>query len=253
MNDNLKQAIISTVLIIFGFGVVFVLSGFLEKNRPPLPENYEDEDLGLQGARLKGYALGFEGLLADWYWMRSLQYIGDKILKSDREISMDNMRELNPRLLYPYLENASTLDPKFLSVYEYGAIVLPAIDNEQAIKLTQKGIEHNPNKWRLYHYLGYIHWRSGDYEKAAEIYERGSQISDAPAFMRLMAAKMKSEGGSREVAREIYRQMLEQATDEQTRENAALRLLELDSMDERDLLREALRNFQSKNNRCATN
>jgi hypothetical protein len=57
---------------------VFGLSRFVEANRPALPENYADEDLALQGARLKGYALGFEGLIADWYWMKSLQYIGDK-------------------------------------------------------------------------------------------------------------------------------------------------------------------------------
>lgn len=251
MNQTSKQTIISIVSVVLGFAVVFVLSGFLEARRPALPAGYEDEDLALQGAKLKGFALGFEGLIADWYWMKSLQYIGDKVVNSKREISMDNMRELNPRLLYPYLDNATTLDPKFFSVYEYGAIVLPAIDNEQAIKLTQKGIENNPSDWRLYNYLGYIYWRSGDYEKAAEIYERGSPLSGAPPFMLLMTAKMKSGGGSRETAREIYKQMFAQTTDENMKENAALRLLELDALDERDLLRQTLKDFQTKNNRCA--
>ncbi len=237
-------------MIIFGFAAVFVLSGFVEKNRPALPEGYEDEDLALQGAKLKGYALGFEGLLADWYWMKSLQYIGDKVVKSERGINMDNMQSLNPRLLYPYLDTATTLDPKFFSVYEFGAIVLPAINKEQAIKLSEKGIKNNPNEWRLYNYLGYIYWRSGNYEKAAEIYERGSQISDAPDVVRLMAAKMKSEGGSREVARVIYSQIVEQASDINLKNNALLRLMELDSLDELDLIRPILNNFQTKNNRC---
>ncbi len=82
MNKNLKQSLLSAALIIGGFLAVFALSDFLEKNRPALPENFADEDLTLQGAKLKGFALGFEGLLADWYWMKSLQYIGDKILNS---------------------------------------------------------------------------------------------------------------------------------------------------------------------------
>lgn len=241
------------VLIVVGFFAVFTLSNFLEKNRPALPENYADEDLSLQGAKLKDYVLGFEGLLADWYWMKSLQYIGDKILNSKKDFSIDDMNPLNPRLLYSYLNNATDLDPKFISVYEYGATVLPAIDKEQAIKLTQKGIDNNPESWRLYQYLGYIYWRLKDYEKAAETYTKGSQITGAPDFMKSMAARMKSEGGNRETARIVYRQMFDEAQDAQAKENAKIRLLQLDSLDEREALQKVLDNFKSRNNRCVNN
>lgn len=251
--NELKQILFAVVVVGFGFAAVFALSGFLETNRSVLPEGYQDEDLALQGANLKGYALGSEGLLADWYWMKSLQYIGDKIVKSNKGISMDNMRDLNPRLLYPYLDNATDLDPQFMSVYEYGAMVLPAIDDAQAIKLLEKGIDRNPQSWRLYHYLGYIHWRLKNYEKASETYAAGAEIEGAPVWMRLMTAKTKTEGGSRETARIIYGQTLNEAQDAQTKENAALRLLELDSLDERDRIKTALREFRLKNNRCANN
>jgi len=249
--NQLKQILFSVFVLAFGFTAVFLTSGFIEKKRPALPAGFEDEDLALQGANLKGYALGFEGLLADWYWMKSLQYIGDKIVKSEKGISMDSMKDLNPRLLYPYLDNATTLDPKFLSVYEYGAMILPAIDETQAVKIAKKGIDNNPNEWRLYHQLGYIYWKLENYEKASEIYGQGAKLETAPNWMRLMAAKMKSEGGSRETARAIYSQILEQATDEQFRESARLRLLQLDSLDEQDAIRTVLRNFQTKNGRCA--
>jgi hypothetical protein len=73
MNKNSKQLLISIAAVIVGFGLIYVLSNFTEKHRPALPDSYADEDLSLQGARIKGFALGFEGLLADWYWMRSLQ------------------------------------------------------------------------------------------------------------------------------------------------------------------------------------
>ena len=253
MNKNLKSYLLLTVLISGGFLAVFALSNIIEKNRPTLPENYADEDLTLQGAKLKGFTLGFEGLLADWYWMKSLQYVGDKVLNSKTEIRIDNLNPLNPRLLYPYLNNATDLDPKFISVYEYGATVLPAIDKEQAIKLTQKGIDNNPDNWRLYHYLGYIYWRLNDYEKASETYVKGSQIAGAPEFMKSMSARMKSEGGNREIARIIYRQMFDEAQDAQSKENASLRLLQLDSLDERDVIQKVLDNFKLKNNRCSNN
>lgn len=253
MKSNSTKIFLSTLLIIVGFALVFVLSNFLEKSRPSLPEGFEDSDLAVQGARLKGFALGFEGLIADWYWMRSLQYIGGKVLKSEGTINLDNLRPLNPRLLYPYLDNATDLDPQFMTVYSYGAVVLPGIDTEQAIKIAQKGIDNNPNEWFLYQHLGFIYWRSGQYEKAAEIYEKGSRIAGAPDFMRMMSAKMKSEGGSRETARSIYRQMFEEAADKQSKEALNLRLLELDSLDERDAIRAALQNLKEKTGRCASN
>ncbi|HXG85937.1 MAG TPA: hypothetical protein VNI84_18090 [Pyrinomonadaceae bacterium] len=253
---NLKPTITAIAVIVFGFAGVFLLSGFVEKNRPAPPAGIEDEDLALQGARLKGFSLGFEGLIADWYWMRALQYIGAKVVK-DREtntkFNLENLNGLNPRLLYPLLDNAATLDPRFTAVYSYGAVVLPAIDPQQAVKLTEKGIENNPDEWRLYGQLGYIYWRLNDYARAAEIYEEGAKISGAPTFMTIMASKMKSAGGMRETARAIYEQMLAESPDRQVRDNAALHLLELDSRDERDAILVALKNFKEKNNRCANN
>lgn len=253
MKSILTKTFIAIAVIIAGFAAVYVLSNFLEKIKPPLPEDYADRDLALQGAKLKGFSLGLEGLIADWYWMQSLQYIGKKMIDSQDNINLENLNSLNPRLLYPYLDNATDLDPHFMAVYSYGAVVLPAIDANQAIKIAQKGIKNNPNEWRLYQQLGYIYWRLGNYEKAAEIYAEGSRIANAPPFMKMMAAKMKSEGGSREIARQIYTQMLEESDDGQVKENAALRLLELDSLDERDAIRAALQNFKEKSGRCANN
>ena len=69
--------------------------------------------------------------------------------------------------------------------------------------------------------------------------------------MKLMAAKMKTDGGSRETSRAIYLQMLDESIDPRTKETAALRLQYLDFLDERDAIRAALENFRAKNNRCA--
>lgn len=254
MKKDLSKTLLSVAVIVLGFAAIFGIGNYLEKIRPQVPDAYEDEDLTLQGAKLKGFALGFEGLLADWYWIKSLQYIGDKILKNPgAKISIDNLNALNPRLLYPYLDNATTLDPHFIAAYSYGAVVLPAIDKEQAIKLTEKGIENNPDVPLLYHYLGYIYWKSKDYEKAAEIYAKGAALPNAPPFLKLMAANMKADGGSRSTARAIYNQMYSEADDEQIKTAAKMRLMTIDAADEVDAIRPVLKNFQQKNNRCANN
>ena len=158
--------------------------------------------------------------------------------------------ELNIKLLYPYLDNATDLDPHFMAAYNYGAIVMPAIDGAKAVAIAEKGIANNPNDWRLYQHLGYIYWRRKDYEKAAEIYQKGSQISGVPDFMKLMSAAMKNDGGSRDTARAIYRQMLNESSDDQTKAAAEIRLKQLDSLDEREAIDKALGDFREKTGRC---
>lgn len=254
MNRNSAKTIIAFAVIIFGFAAVYGLSNFLEQAKPPVPEEYIDEDLSLQGAKIKGYTLGMEGLLADLYWMQALQYIGAKFEKSgDQTINIGDMRKYNLKLVYPYLDNATSLDPKFMAAYEFGAVVLPAIDGNEAIKIAEKGIRNNPDDFRLYSHLGYIYWRSDNYKKAAEVYAAGAKLKNAPPFLEFMAAQMQNKGGSRETAREIYRQMFEQSVDKQSKENAELKLLELDWFDERDAINPILQDFKEKNGRCANN
>jgi tetratricopeptide (TPR) repeat protein len=166
------------------------------------------------------------------------------------EVQLDNLKPLNPRLLYPMLDTATTLDPNFTPAYIYGSMLLPAIDVEQAIKLSEKGVAAEPDNWQMYHNLGFIYWKKGDYKNAAEIYTLGAAKPDAPEWMRQMSANMQAQGGSRSLAREMYRQIYETAPSQQTKELAESRLLQIDSLDERDAIRTTLKNFQAKNVIC---
>ncbi len=254
LSSTIKSVILPVAIIAAGFAAIFGLSGILERERAPLPTGYEDSDLMMNGSRLKGFCLGMECLVADWYWMRSLQYIGNKLVNAkDEAINIDDLRALNPRLLYPYLDNATDLDPHFTAVYNYGAIVLPAIDPNKAIIIAQKGITNNPGEWRLYQHLGYIYWKLKRYDDAAATFDRGAEIPGAGAFMRLMAASMRTEGGSRSTARKIYQQMLAGTDDDMVKVTAERRLEELDSLEERDVLDKLLGQFRQNNGRCVTN
>lgn len=240
-------------VLALGFGGVYYMSLQLNDIKPKIAEEYEDDDLYFSAKQLYLAGHDFRGLLADWYWINSLQYLGNKSLKYEGELSLNDLRPLNPRLLYPMLDSASTLDPQFMTIYSYGAAILPAIDPKLAVKLINKGIEANPNSWRLYHNLGYIYWQQEDYKKAAETYEIGSRKPDAPSWMKQMSVNMQARGGTREFARSIYRQMYENAEDDQTREFADLRYLQVVSLDERDAIREKLGQFQKNVGRCPSN
>lgn len=248
--ERVKTAIAIT-LVLVGLAASIGLSYYIERVRPPMPNGYEDADLAVQGSRIKGFVFGAEGLVADWYWMNSLQYMGNKISSVGlSNLNLDDLTPLNPRLLYPYLNNAAELDPKFIAPYSYGATILPAIDTDQAIALTEKGIANNPETWRLHQYLGYIYWRRGEYDRASQVYAEGARIAGSPVFLKMMAARMKTEGGSRDLARDMYKQIAAESEDDVSRQSAELRLLQIDSLDERDVINPAMKEFREQHGRC---
>src|SRR6185295_8002239 len=155
MNDRTRTIALGLVVVI-GIACAALLVRRLDTLRPPEDPNAIDESLYVNGKTARRISLGFNGLAADWYWMRSLQYVGRKII-NDNDVPIDNLGQLNLKLLAPLLDTATTLDP-----YEYAAIVLPSINVNDAIRITKKGIEANPNAWRLYHQLGYIYWQQRD-------------------------------------------------------------------------------------------
>jgi tetratricopeptide (TPR) repeat protein len=239
-----------TLTVLIGLASIVGLSHWIDAHRPPVDASIEEEKLYLTGTALRRASLSFNGLAADWYWMRTLQYVGRKFLNSKLTIQLDDLSRLNLHLLAPLLDTTTTLDPNFMEPYEYAAVVLPALDVQQAIRITRKGIAANPSAWRLYQHLGYIYWQQRDFQAASEAYSQGAALSGAPPWMEAMKAKMAAEGGSRDLAREIYQRMYEQADDSSVKEMARRRLLQLDSFDQRDGLREVLSAYRKRVGRC---
>ncbi len=119
-------------------------------------------------------ALSYDTLLADVYWIRALQHYGGERQKPGRERRYD--------LLYPLLDLATTLDPRFTVGYRFGAIFLAephpggAGRPDQAIALLKKGVAFNPDKWDYYHDIGFIYyWNLHDYQNAADWFGRGGR------------------------------------------------------------------------------
>jgi tetratricopeptide (TPR) repeat protein len=247
-----SKTISLALIVIVGLALTFLLSRTIDARRPPADPNAVDESLYLNGKTARRMSLGFNGLAADWYWMRSLQYVGGKIINLPETVALDNLSQLNLKLLPSLLDTATTLDPQFLDPYEYAAVVLPAINVDEAIRITKKGIDANPSAWRLYQHLGFIYWQQHDYQAASEAYGKGAQIPEAPAWMEAMKARMAAEGGSRPTAREIYTRMYEQSTDDKVKDMARRRLMQVDAMDQIDALKKVMASYLEKTKRCPT-
>jgi tetratricopeptide (TPR) repeat protein len=237
-----------TVLI--GLVIIVGLSFWIDSRRPSQALSVDEDQLYLTGNTAKRMALGFNGLVADWYWMRSLQYIGRKILNSSEPVQLDNLGQLQLKLLAPLLETATTLDPQFMEPYEYAAVVLPGVNVAEAIRISKKGIAANPSAWRLHQHLGYIYWQQQDFKAASETYSQGAKVPGAPLWMEAMKARMEAEGGSRETAREIYERMYQESDDLNVKEMARKRLLQIQSFVERDEIRRVLSEYATRAKRC---
>jgi tetratricopeptide (TPR) repeat protein len=255
-----QTVVLAAVLLISLSGVVG-LSRWMEAHRPPPDPAQEEEQLYMTGATAQRLSLSFSGLVADWYWMRSLQYVGRKLvrLKDDeslaaQRIELTESEQFNLKMLPSLLNMTTTLDPQFLAAYQYGAVMLPLIHkDEEAIALLKKGMAANPENWGLAHHLGYIYWHRGDYQAASEIYAAGAKLPDAPRWMTALSARMLAEGGSRQTAREMYMRIYDQSDDEQVKRMALLRVMQIDSYDERDAIRRILSDYSQRNaGRCAS-
>jgi tetratricopeptide (TPR) repeat protein len=245
-----KNDVVLVLIILIGLTSAVGLIRWIDAHRPVTASNIEEDQLYLNTSTVSRASLGFKGLAADWYWMRSLQYVGRKFLNFEGTIQLDNMSQLNLKLLAPLLDAATALDPQFMEPFQYAAVVLPAVDKDAAIRILKKGIAANPSAWKLYHNLGFIHWQQKDFSAAREAYSQGATIPGAPPWMEAMKARMASEGGSRDTAREIYTRMYEQATDEKVKDMARKRLMQLASMDDRDVLRRLMEAYRSRVGRC---
>src|SRR6185295_10006792 len=212
-----------------------------------------EEELYVKATTAKRLALAFNGLAADWYWMRSLQYTGGKIVEfEDTHSEGFTLTDIDLHLLPSLLKTCTALDPQFIAPYEYGALVLPEVSTDEAIALVNSGIANNPTAWRLHQHLGYIYWKRKEYQKASATYAAGAKLPGAPAWMAAMGARMSVEGGSRDAAREMYRHLYESSDDPAIKEMVEKQLMRLDYLDQRDEIHNVLSAYKTANGHCAS-
>src|SRR3974377_2183287 len=107
-------------------------------------------------AAVKKIALGYDGLVADVYWMGTIQYYGRREEAARRQVRYKNLGRL--------LDITTTLDPDLLDAYHAGSCFLAEADPVgagqpyEAIKLLDKGISRHPQEWQLFFDRGFVHF-----------------------------------------------------------------------------------------------
>lgn len=183
------------------------------------------------GEAIKRASIGFDGLMADIYWIRAVVYVGEKFEQQRAANQRFDVTRLE--LLEPMLNITVELDPRHIAAYRLGAVFLPEINAEGAVQFVERGARNNPGEWRLYQDLGFVHWRLNRFRDAADAYARGSRLPGAPAWMRTMPALMLAKGGERETAREMFLRLYEESDEPFVKQVCEEQLMSLDQYRER--------------------
>jgi len=175
---------------------------------------------------VKKMAMGYENLLADIYWLRTIQYFGRRNEADKREIRFKN--------LPTFLDITTTLDPGLMDAYRMGYIFLGedepvgAGKPEEAIRLLDKGIEANPEEWRLRLDKGFVYYiYLDDFQSAGHVWLEAGRRPESPEWMSHLAVETLSKGGSIDIARALWKQQYDESTREDVRENARNKLMSL--------------------------
>ncbi len=205
------------VLLLAGFAAVWKLQLKIDQEKTAMHVN--EDDLALRsGNVVKILSLEYAPLMGAIYWTRAVQYFGEQ----------HRLHRKNLDLLWPLLDIATTLDPHLMPAYRFGSIFLsdspPRGEGrpDLAVKLLERGIQANPDQWRLYQDLGNVYYFDAkDYPKASAAFVEGSKNPHAYLWMKVMAAKIAGEGESPETSYFLWSQVYQTTTDPQVKKNAA--------------------------------
>jgi hypothetical protein len=195
------------------------------------------------GKVLKALSLGHNGLLADVYWMRAVQYYGGRRLRNEKRFD----------LLEPLLQISTTLDPQLMHAYRFGSVFLSepepigANQPHKAIELLRRGLEHNPEEWQLHRDIGFTYyWYLRDYKSAAKAFLEGSKYPKSAKWMKTFAAELLAKGGSRDSARFLWQEVYNASENQQMKTNAWENLIKLTADEEIEKLQELVQKVEAK-------
>ena len=174
---------------------------------------------------IKTLSLEFDGVIADYLFLKTMTVIGQKI-----------GQDVNPSqqewtMVHTLLENITELDPRFWDPYLFGQMMLvwQAGMFDQASALLLKAAEHRPHDFRPLYFVGFNHFYfQKEYALASKYLQKASEKSGAPTYLKGLAARLSLYGNRTEVGIAFLRQMLTGTHDPNLRRYLEKRLIALE-------------------------
>jgi len=189
-------------------------------------------------AFLRDVSLGYEHLLADVLWFRTISYFGQ------------HYRGDHVYKWLAYMCNLVTdLDPRAQHVYLFGGVILPweADRVDDGIALLEKGTRNLPDSWRLHYILGFnYYFFKNDLAAASRALGAAVRLPDTPEFVSQMFVTLFAAHAGPETALTFLQGMERDGLSEEMRGTIHQRVLEMQLTGDIDALEGAAKDFESR-------
>lgn len=170
---------VSALLPFLGFLVVFAgamrLQHEIIRKEQARPDRYYDLLYLPSSKYVQLAAVGYDHFLADFFFLRVIQTFGASYANP-----------VNLGQLSSYFNSITDLDPHFLAAYSFGNLVLgeEGGDTEKGLQILDKGIEENPDTYRLAFEAAFFSlWQLNEPELARKYVHMAEKAPDAPEFV----------------------------------------------------------------------
>ena len=182
-------------------------------------ETKADGSVGLlpDGNAVRVLSLGFERLVADLFWIRTVYYVGDEYASAAKWPSAERLANL-----------VTDTDPNFDSAYVVMASVLSGLqeDPDAAIRLLEKGAAVS-SYWRIHFLLGFQYFmEKQDYTRGAECLQRAIDLG-GPEYLQLLVSRLYVSAGDPTTAMQFIALRLKNEETPQVRANLEKRLSDI--------------------------
>ncbi|MFQ6104724.1 MAG: tetratricopeptide repeat protein [Candidatus Glassbacteria bacterium] len=164
---------------------------------------------------LKYLSLGFEEVIADFYWFKAVLYAGSEVGSMDYDYFLS------------LIDLVTALDPQFQYPYLFGSIIMSveADDYEASDRLLMKGFSFHRKSWRFPFGLGYnSYFNHGDPKKAARYLGIASKLPEHPSYLPSLVSRLYHEAGSSDLAIRFLETMIQDTPEGAQRKKLMQRL-----------------------------
>lgn len=206
-------------ICVMAYGSSKVVSQTVSKNSPLL----------LPPTQLKFFTLGYNDLVADSLWLRTIQDFDFCENRPPGQNDPNKFRCENGWVFH-MIDTITEIAPDFRQPYYSGALLLSIIVNDQpgASTIFDKGVARFPSDWSMLYSASYQAMNEEkNYAKASKLLAEAGKLG-APLWVLSLSARLREKTGELELARSIMQRAIDSGPDAQQAEYFKKRLAEID-------------------------